>query len=279
MKPILWISVFALFFFSCDNTQISREFSQRIVVQAYLYAGEPVKDFYLTELLPYGSSEDSIQKISNAQVSVIYNDNEFLLSKGEDDGYYHYSGSGLIIKEGEKYQLKIQYEDVVASATTIVPAPPKNLQISDSVFAYEFTTPSMGNGNPGQMDTTNIEIAWDNIDNSYFYVLIENIDSVQESFFDGTSFPGGNGGPGGFMKRITEPTQTDNYKIRPMALEYYGNYRVKVFRVNQEYADLYQSLDQDSRNLTEPASNITNGLGIFTAFNCDSIFFKVIHSE
>jgi len=278
MKPILWISVFTLFLLGCDNTPISQEFSQRIVVQAYLYAGEPVKDFYLTELLPYGSDEDSIQKISDAQVSVIYNGNEFILSKGDEEGYYHYSGSDLTIKEGEKYQLKIQYDDMVASAATVVPAPPKNLQISDSVLTYDMTPPVMG-GSPGQRDTSEIEITWNNDDNSYFYVLIENIDSVQESFFNRTDSLGGNNRPGGFMKRITEPTQTDNYKIRPMELEYYGNYRVKVFRVNQEYADLYQSLDQDSRNLTEPASNITNGLGIFTAFNSDSVFFKVNHAE
>jgi hypothetical protein len=278
MKRILWISVFTLFFLSCDNTPISQEFSQRIVVQAYLYAGEPVKDFFLTELLPYGSDEDSIQKISNAQVSIIYNGKEFLLSRGEDEGHYYYNDSNLIIKEGEQYQLKIQYDNVVASATTVVPAPPENLQISDSVLSFDMTPPVMG-GDPGQRDTSEIEITWENDENSYFYVLIENIDSVQESFFDGTGFPGGNSGPGMFMRRITEPAQTDNYRIRSMELEYYGNFRAKIFRVNQEYADLYQSLDQDSRNLTEPASNITNGLGIFTAFNSDSIFFKVIHSE
>jgi hypothetical protein len=278
MKPILSISAIVLFLLSCDNTPISQEFSQRIVVQAYLYAGEPVKDFYLTELLPYGSDEDSIQKINDAQVSVIYNGNEFFLSRGDEDGHYYYNGTNLNVHEGEEYQLKILYEDVVASASTIVPAPPVNLQISDSAVTFDMTPPTMG-GDPGQRDTSEIEITWENNDNSYFYVLIENIDSVQESFFDGTGFPGGNGGPGKFMRRITEPDQTDHYRIRPMELEYYGNFRAKIFRVNQEYADLYQSLNQDSRNLTEPASNITNGLGIFTAFNSDSVFFKVLHAE
>lgn len=278
MKRILWISVFTLFLMGCDKTPISQEFSQRIVVQAYLYAGEPVKDFYLTELLPYGSDEDSIQKINDAQVSVIYIGNEFLLSKGEDDGHYYYKGTNLFVHEGEEYQLEILYDDVVASASTVVPAPPENLQISDSVITFEMTMPSMGEGG-GQRDTSEIEITWDNDDNSYFYVLIENIDSVQESFFDGISFPGGNNGQGRFMSRITEPTQTDHHRISLMELEYYGNFRAKIFRVNQEYADLYESLDQDSRNLTEPASNITNGLGIFTAFNSDSVFFNVIHAE
>ena len=30
---------------------------------------------------------------------------------------------------------------------------------------------------------------------------------------------------------------------------------------------------QDSRDLNEPATNIENGLGVFSAFNCDSVFF------
>jgi len=278
MKPILWISVFMLFFISCDNSPISQEFSQRIVVRAYLYAGEPVGDFYLTELLPYGSDEDSIQKINDAQVSVIYNGIEFLLSRGDDEGHYYYNGIDLVVSEGKEYQIKIQYDDVVASASTIVPAPPENLQISDTVLTFKMTQPVMG-GNQGQRDTSEIEISWNNDDNSYYYILIENIDSVQESFFDGSSFPGGNNGQGRFTRRITEPSQTDHYSIRTMELEYYGNFRAKIFSVNQEYADLYKSLDQDSRNLTEPASNIKNGLGIFTAFNSDSVFFKVIHPE
>jgi len=278
MRPILWISAVALFFLSCENTPVSQAFSQRIVVQAYLYAGEPVRDFYLTELLPYGSDEDSIQKINDAQVSVIYNGNEFLLSRGENDGHYFYGDTNLNVRMGEEYQLKILYDDVVSSASTVVPAPPENLQISNSEITFEMAVPGMG-GNLGQRDSSEIEITWSNDDNSYFYVLIENVDSVQESFFDGTSFPGGNNGPGRFMSRITEPSQTDHYIIRPMELEYYGNFRAKIFRVNQEYADLYESLDQDSRNLTEPASNITNGLGIFTAFNSDSVFFKVLHAE
>jgi hypothetical protein len=278
MKSNLWTLVFLFFLLACNNTPISEEFSQRIVVQAYLYAGEPVNDFYLTELLPYGTDEGSIKKINDALVSIIYNENEYLLSKGDEDGYYHYSGSNLIVKEGEKYQLKIQYDNMIATAGTIVPAPPENLQISDSVFTFKVTEPVMGGGS-GQRDTSEIEITWNNNDNSYFYVLIENIDSVQESFSDSTDFPAGGGGSDRFTKRITEPSQTDHYTIRPMELEYYGNFRAKIFRVNQEYADLYQSLDQDSRNMTEPASNITNGLGIFTAFNSDSVFFKVIHAE
>jgi hypothetical protein len=46
--------------------------------------------------------------------------------------------------------------------------------------------------------------------------------------------------------------------------------------VNQEYADLYENRQQDSRNLTEPLSNVNNGLGIFTAFSYDVAYFEVV---
>jgi hypothetical protein len=40
-----------------------------------------------------------------------------------------------------------------------------------------------------------------------------------------------------------------------------------VYRINQEYADLYRTRQQDSRDLNEPLSNVVNGLGVFSAFN------------
>jgi hypothetical protein len=46
--------------------------------------------------------------------------------------------------------------------------------------------------------------------------------------------------------------------------------------VNKEYEDLFNNLEQDSRDLNEPPSNITGALGIFTAFAADSVFFEIV---
>ncbi|MCK5277265.1 MAG: hypothetical protein KAK04_01985, partial [Cyclobacteriaceae bacterium] len=74
---------------------------------------------------------------------------------------------------------------------------------------------------------------------------------------------------------ITQPTQLDIYRIRGMTLQQYGTHRVKLYKVSKEYADLYETSEQDSRNLNEPINNINNGLGIFTSFNSNEIFFVV----
>lgn len=67
-------------------------------------------------------------------------------------------------------------------------------------------------------------------------------------------------------------------QIKSFNFSYHGRYLVKVYRVNQEYRDLYETQEQDSRNLIEPLSNIENGLEIFSTFhsNVDSLFLNVI---
>jgi hypothetical protein len=40
--------------------------------------------------------------------------------------------------------------------------------------------------------------------------------------------------------------------------------------------NLYETQEQDTRKLNEPYTNIENGLGIFTAFCSDTLYFEAI---
>ena len=75
---------------------------------------------------------------------------------------------------------------------------------------------------------------------------------------------------------ITVPGTDTTFTVLGATLPSYGLYVVKVYKVNQEYADLYQSETQDSRELNQPPSNIINARGIFSAFASDSVFFEVV---
>jgi len=59
----------------------------------------------------------------------------------------------------------------------------------------------------------------------------------------------------------------------------YGRHRVILYRVNEEYANLYENRNQDSRDLNEPPSNIEGALGVFSAFNSVAAEFDVVVSE
>ena len=74
---------------------------------------------------------------------------------------------------------------------------------------------------------------------------------------------------------VSEPTDGTSISFIAGTLESFGTYSVKVYHINQEYADLYENREQDSRDLNEPPSNITNALGVFSAFNSQEVFFEV----
>ena len=74
---------------------------------------------------------------------------------------------------------------------------------------------------------------------------------------------------------VQRPTAADSSIVRLLVLTHFGNHRLKLYRINDEYADLYEGLNQDSRDLNEPPSNIHGALGVFSAFSADSTFFEV----
>ena len=54
-------------------------------------------------------------------------------------------------------------------------------------------------------------------------------------------------------------------------MKYYGNYKVILMRVNQEYINMLNNSSTSSQNLTNAPTNVTNGLGIFTAMQADTL--------
>ena len=74
---------------------------------------------------------------------------------------------------------------------------------------------------------------------------------------------------------VFPPINDDSFAIRLPFITHLGNHRITVYKVNQEYVDLYESREQDTRDLNEPLTNINNGLGVFSAFNQTSVTLNV----
>ena len=78
------------------------------------------------------------------------------------------------------------------------------------------------------------------------------------------------------FRLVTRPTDANFFDINVRALEVFGPHRAVVYRVNQEYADLYENREQDSRDLNEPPTNVEGGLGVFSAFSSQGVAFDVV---
>ncbi len=256
--------------FSCEDVPVFNEDQQTPVVEAFLYTGEQVDDVKLTELIPFGNDEEDIPPINDAQVSLIYAESSYQLEPSPgDSGYYHYPGDDLVIKPGETYNLEVLANGVAIHAETVVPEAPSGVVISQDTIEIPpiYSFEDLRNIRETFQET--IDISWENDTGEYYYVLIENMEENPQSIDVNETLPFR-------FSFVSRPTTDDFFSLRIFAhYTQYGLHRARIFKVNQEYADLYESSEQDSRNLNEPLSNVNNGLGIFTAFTSTDIYFEV----
>ena len=251
--------------FGCEEN-ISTEIDKDIVVvQGFIYADQPVTDISITEVLPLGSEDTLAPPITNAEVFISKGNDKFLLiSDEEHEGFYFYPGNDLLISSGDELSLEVNINDEKILSETTVPPKPTNLELnSDILLIPEFVI-----GFPPDLEYYSIILTWDNFDNSYYYVIIENIEDDAEPIEVGS---------GKFVSRfVSKPSISNEYRVSFRTVTHFGKHLMVLYRVNQEYVDLYESRNQDSRNLNEPLTNIENGLGVFSAFASDSVYFYAI---
>lgn len=265
------IAIILLLISGCTNESPTVPQSDLIVVRGYIYAGEPVDDIQLTSTLPLGSEETQAPPINDAQVLLIKDGTQYdLVSSAGDSGYYHYDSENLKVEAGDLFQIQVKYKDLDVFGFSKVPEAPKNVTISSTTLKFpDFETMRDLRMQGVSMDsirkTMMLTVNWDLEEDALYYIFVENIDENPVPVESQFARP-----PREF---ISQPTARNEYTVNAMMMTHLGKHIVKVFRVNQEYADLYQSRNQDSRDLNEPLTNIEGGLGVFSAFNCDSVFF------
>ncbi len=257
---------------ACTEDTLFVPESDQVVIRGYLYANEPVTEIQLSSTLGLGSEDSVGPPISDADVNLIKDGNTYQLEPTPGrEGYYHYPGTDLSVNTGDNFRIEVIYYGKLASAETVVPPAPVGVQMSiDELVVQDFSFGGFGFRRRFLVeDTTAVRVTWLNEDNSSYYVTLENVETDPQPIETGLPFAR----PG---RIISIPITGDEYIISLINVTYYGRHKAKVYRVNQEYVDLYSSRQQDTRDLNEPLTNVVNGLGVLTAFNSDSVIFQVV---
>lgn len=267
--------IFAVIISSCEDVPDFDQGETEPVVEAFIYEGESVDDIYLKKSVPFSVGSDiEPEPINDAIITITNNGQDFVLSQVTDEpGRYSYNGTDLSINIGNSYELAFEYDDRIISSTTKIPSKPEGILVSkDLIEVPEINSLQDLRGFRESFQKT-IDVSWNNLDGSYFYLVIENIEDRPPSIDPTDIF----GDIGLNFEFTSEPTQEGLFQLRPM-IHYtqYGWHKVTLYKVNEEYALLYETSNQDSRDLNEPYSNINNGLGIFSGFASQEFYFRVI---
>lgn len=267
MKRYFGCLAVALTIAACETDPFSPAPDELFVVQAYLYAGEPVTDIRVTSTLPLGSADSVAPPINDAAVTLFKAGNGYsLVPTPGNSGKYHYPGTDLVVAVGDVFDLEVTVDGVTATARTTVPAPPAGVSLSTAELSFGF---GVDHSNPGN---TQVVVRWPNPSGDLHFTTYQNVEPNPEPVGPGI----GHALPERF---ILQPTVADSSVIFVFGLTHYGRYDVKLYRVNTEYAQLYGSRQQDTRDLNEPATNINNGLGVFSAFSSRATSFTLSRRE
>ena len=145
-----------------------------------------------------------------------------------------------------------------------MPAKPQNFSTQHAIVTY-----SGSSGSNSSADTLN-KFTWNNPDSWNHVLVFYNIDD--------TYFPLGRARGNGARIVENDTKRKSVYYITSQNFAYYGNYQVILLRVNQEYVNVLNSntLGLNSNNLLNIPTNVSNGLGIFTAVQADTLYFSLI---
>jgi hypothetical protein len=243
---------------SC-NKDDSSGCDAKAVVEAYLSPGNTVS-IHITEEILYTSS-DSAVGIDNLNVSISNSGTDHILTSA-GSGYYT-ADSSLKIIPGNTYTLEFEYNNKVITSSTTIPSKPEGFTESASTIAVQQFNPG-GTTMPVFPDP--IELNWDNPDHDYYILVVK---CLETSLVPTDTV---NSNKPAFR---TEPTQSNTYRLQAMQFKYYGTHEVILYKLNPEYAALYNDNGSNSLNLTSPESNISNGWGIFTGINADTLYVEV----
>ena len=276
MRGTILILGMSILFAGCEKLPLSNGHSDLLVVQGYLYAGLPVDSIRLSQPVYFNSEDTLFSGVSNASVSIVADGVIYVLQPAQNQGYYFYPGSDLNIIAGHSYTLTIGYNNQQITSQTTVPSNPSGLAISENTLWVDTTQTQR------ELRDSSLLVSWSNPGNDYYFVILENLDTVLTPITVSSGF-GGYGGsfPTGtvnLQRRFqTRPIQDSLYRVSLFSsVGNYGHYLLRLYKVTKDYANLYQSRTQNSLSLNEPFTNISNGLGIFTAFSaCDSVAFSV----
>jgi hypothetical protein len=245
--------------FSCKKENAVLTDYTRPVVQAYLIPGTVVSvkvyyQKYLDDTISHGFPlKDLKLKLSDGTQTVSLTETS--------GGVYEYADTNFV-KDKMTYRLSFDYLDKTISAETTVPDKP----IGFSASANTQAVPVFSFGTEPEAFVP-VTFKWSNPDQGHYMMVFKNTDTYPSRT---------NSRDTRAYKDLEEILgQVSSFQTQQMTFNFLGNYKVLLFRINKEYSDALNSGGGTSLNLTNPYTNVVNGLGVFTAMRADTLDLKV----
>lgn len=258
---------------SCEEDSNSFNQGGKPNVEAYLVANRPITIKVKKEIAYSDDLSNKETFITGLNIKITGGGETYNLKQVQDTLYK--SEANVKLKIGVTYSLSFDYNGKTVSASTIIPERPIGFTSDIKSIVRTKIDLSAGGfpgGGGGIESNTDANLTWSNPNNSYFFVSVDNIEETPRRIVTLATSSSSNSPRFNFT---SEPVQGTGTRVRAQQFQYFGKHNLVLLRVNPDYVALYQTSGTTSQNISTPPSSITNGLGIFTGINADTLAFLV----
>lgn len=258
---------------SCDTDNAAIPGGAKPIVEGYLIPDQPIT-IKVKKEIAYSEDVTNVETfISGLNITVTGDGKTYALKSFQDTLYK--SDNDVKLKVGVTYSLSFIYNGKTISASTIIPTKPVGLTSASSSIVRTrqviTTTGGFGRNVDGNQE---VVLTWVNPNSDYHFVVADNIEVKPDLIITlptTTSTTVNN-----FQRRFrSQPVQGITTNLRSQQFLYFGKYNIVLLKVNPDYVALYNNAGSTSQNISTPPTTITNGLGIFTGINADTLKFQV----
>ncbi|MDR3667365.1 MAG: DUF4249 family protein [Ignavibacteriaceae bacterium] len=267
-------------------------YSPKIVINAYIFGGQKVKDIKITRNIPLTQSIDTSTIIlQNALVKIIDlgNNKVYTLTYNPINYSFEYTGNDLIIDYGKSYKIDVQAiidgQDLHASSTTVVPLSGlkadkpdlgsmtyRETNANGDVNKINISFKPSGNSSATIFSIVALDASVGSfIYNNYYYSetdtqkIAHALDRYKQNY--------------AFQINIAPGTQDFTMALDWFTIWFYGRYRVIIYAADKNFYDYFitaQNVMELDGNFHEPQMHIDgDGIGVFGSAVTDTVYFSV----
>lgn len=247
-----------LFLIGCED--FAKADPDQAVVEGFLHAGRTAT-IKVNRQLVFAVGDTTFEQPIGGLALELFNETSGKSEKLTETDLGVYESTGRI-DEGATYRLEFDYNGKNVWAQTTIPSKVVGFVGSDTALLHtkRFSEDTL----------RYVNYHWNNPNNDYHLVQTTNMESWTSLIYT----PINNTTP---SRTITStPTQDTTHQVNSRQFSYFGRHYMILYKVNQEYVDLYYENSSNSQHLTNPATNVHNGFGIFTGMNSDTLLLRLI---
>ena len=296
LKILLTALTAGIIFCSCGQGVVEigqNTYEPKIVIEGYLYPGQPVRNIRITRNIPLNTASDPTSiVITNADVKLtdLQTNKNYQLTFNVQKFSYEYSGNDLRIDYGNSYKLTVNaaIDGKSLSASSVTNVPKSGFKINPVLSELQplYYRERDGNGN-----VKNFSITFSPSTGTNFYAFsIAALDASDSTFIYNNAYVN--------VSHDDVTKNLDGYRYQLIWLQdinsfgaeikydldwihfwFYGKYRIIVYAGDDNYKNFvltYKNVQEFDGNFHEPQMNMQgDGIGIFGSVIADTVYVSV----